>query len=354
VDDVILIPRNFVYGKYAKFLVKNKKAMSLSSDVAFLNFNIESRYKSFQDEHYLYSVQNKDGWINPHFNKNKILEVLKKYNYNKKNFMGLNTKNIHVMGILNISPDSFSNNSTEVVSIKKAINKAIKMYEEGASIIDIGGESTRPGAERISDLEEQTRIIPIIKELSKYNIPMSCDTRNASTMQLAIDAGVKIINDVSALSDKKAASIIAKNKVGLIIMHMKGQPNNMQKKPKYKNVSYEILHYLKKKKDYALEKGIKEENILIDPGIGFGKNDKHNLKIFKDLALFHYLKSHILIGASRKSMIGRITNTNVAERLPGSISLAIASIEKGVKFLRVHDVKETKQAISIWEKLNYN
>ena len=353
-DDVILIPRNFVYGKYAKFLVKNKKAMSLSNDIAFLNFNIESRYKSFQNKQQLYSIQDKNGWINPYLDKNKILKVLKEYNYNKKSFMGLNTKNIQIMGILNITPDSFSNNSKEIISTKKAINKAIKMYEEGASIIDIGGESTRPGAERISDIEEQTRIIPIIKELSKYNIPMSCDTRNASTMQLAIDAGVKIINDVSALSDKKAANIIAKNKVGLIIMHMKGQPNNMQKKPNYRNVSYEVLHYLRKKKNFAIERGVKEENILIDPGIGFGKDDKHNLKIFKDLALFNYLKSHILIGASRKSMIGRITNTNVVERLPGSISLAIASIEKGVKFLRVHDVKETKQAISIWHKLNYN
>ena len=137
-------------------------------------------------------------------------------------------------------------------------------------------------------------------------------------------------------------------------MHMKGLPNNMQKNPKYKNVSYEVLNFLHKKKQYALQKGIKEENILIDPGIGFGKNDNHNIKIFKDLALFHYLKSHILIGASRKSMIGRITNTKVSERLPGSISLAIASIEKGVKFLRVHDIKETKQALTLWNKINYS
>ncbi len=352
--DDIIIPRNFVYGKYAKFLIKNKKAMPLSNDIAFLNFDIESKFKSFQKTHSLYSIHDEKSWENKHLNKKRILEILKEYNCNKKSFMGLNTKKIQIMGILNITPDSFSNNNSKIISTNKAINKAIKMYEEGASIIDIGGESTRPGATRINETEEQQRIIPIIKELYKYNIPMSCDTRNASTMQLAIDEGVKIINDISALSDNKAASIIAKNKAGLIIMHMKGQPDNMQKKPKYGNVSYEVLHYLKKRKTYALEQGIKEENILIDPGIGFGKNDNHNLKIFKDLALFHSLKSHILIGASRKSMIGRITNTNVAERLPGSISLAIASIEKGVKFLRVHDVKETKQAISLWYKLNYN
>ena len=135
---------------------------------------------------------------------------------------------------------------------------------------------------------------------------------------------------------------------------MKGKPDNMQKDPNYKNVSYEVLSFLKKKKDYALEKGIDEKNILIDPGIGFGKNDNHNIKIFRDLALFHSLKSHIMIGASRKSMIGRMSNTKVEERLPGSLSLAIASLEKGVKFLRVHDEKETKQAISLWDKINYN
>ena len=170
-------------------------------------------------------------------------------------------------------------------------------------------------------------------------------------MQAAIDAGAIIINDISALNDNNAAKIISKNNVGLIIMHMQGVPNNMQKQPLYKNVSFDIVKYLEEKKNYAIKKGIKEKNILIDPGIGFGKNDQHNLKMFRDLALLHSLKSHILIGASRKSIIGRITNTKPSERLPGSISLAIASVVKGVKFLRVHDVKETKQALTIWDQI---
>lgn len=163
--------------------------------------------------------------------------------------------------------------------------------------------------------------------------------------------GATIINDISALSDDKAADIISKNNSGLIMMHMQGQPTNMQNKPVYKNVSFEIKKYLESKKNYAIKKGIKEKNIIIDPGIGFGKNDTHNLKIFKDLALLHSLKSHILVGASRKSIIGRITNTNPSERLPGSVSLAISSLTKGVKFFRVHDVKETKQALTIWENI---
>jgi len=353
VNDII-IPRNLVHGKQAKVLIRQNKALPLSKDMAFLNFEIQPKYKNIKNSQILYSVENQKSWVNIYSDNKNILEILNKYKYTAKSFMGLKTNTTQIMGILNITPDSFSNENNKIISTKSALQKAIQMVEEGANIIDIGGESSRPGAQRIDDIEEQRRIIPIIKELSKYNILISCDTRNASTMELAIDAGAHIINDISALSDKKAAHIIAKNKVGLILMHMKGQPNNMQKNAKYNNVSYEVLNFLDEKKQYAIQKGIKEENILIDPGIGFGKNDNHNLKIFKDLALFHYLKSHILIGVSRKSMIGRITNTKVSERLPGSISLAIASIEKGVKFLRVHDIKETKQALTIWNKINYN
>ena len=354
-NDVIIIPRNLVHGKQAKILIQQKKALPLSKDMGFLNFEIQSKYKSKEIKQLLYSVSDQKGWANPYYNNNiKIMELLNKYSCTSKSFIGLKLNNPQIMGILNITPDSFSNENKKILSTKNAVKQAIKMIEDGANIIDIGGESSRPGAKRIDSIEEQKRIIPIIKELAKYNIPISCDTRNASTMELAIDAGASIINDISALSDKKAAYVIAKNNVGLIIMHMKGQPNNMQNNPKYRNVSYEVLSFLNEKKQYAINKGIKEENILIDPGIGFGKNDNHNIKIFKDLALFHYLKSHILIGASRKSMIGRITNTKVSERLPGSLSLAIASIEKGVKFLRVHDIKETKQALTLWNKINYS
>ena len=353
-NNVIIIPRNLVFGKEAEFLVREKKAMPLSTGIAFLNFEIQTKHKTSTNKPLLYSIQEPKNWKNLYLNKKKILEILKNYKYNNSDFIGLNTYKTQIMGILNITPDSFYNSNVKIMSTKEAIIKALKMYEDGASIIDVGGESTRPGANPIDDLLEQKRVIPIIKELAKYNIPLSCDTRNASTMQLAIDEGVQVINDISALSDKKSADIIAKNKVGLILMHMKGKPDNMQKDPKYKNVSYEVLSFLKKKKDYALERGIDEKNILIDPGIGFGKNDNHNIKVFRDLALFHSLKSHIMIGASRKSMIGRMSNTKVEERLPGSLSLAIASLEKGVKFLRVHDVKETKQAISLWDKINYN
>ena len=353
-NNTIIIPINIVYGKKAKLLIQQKKALPLARDMAFLNFEIQSINNRSNKEQLIYSVQNRQDWKNPYINKKDILDKFKTYNHKTKNFMGLNSNKTQIIGILNVTPDSFASKNKKILNTKEAVSKALRMFDEGASIIDIGGESSRPGAIRLDEKEEQKRIIPIIKELSKYNIPISCDTRNSSTMQAAIDAGTKIINDISSLSDEKSANIIAKNKVGLILMHMKGQPNYMQKNPKYKNVSYEVLNFLNDKKKYAIQKGIKEENIIIDPGIGFGKNDNHNLKIFRDLTVFHSLKSHILIGASRKSMIGRITNTKVSERLPGSISLAIASIEKGVKFLRVHDIKETKQAIEMWNKINCN
>ena len=353
-NEVIVIPINIVFGKKARLLVQQKKALPLARNMAFLNFEIQFINNKLNKKQLVYSVQNIKEWVNPYINKRNILEKLNTYNHRTKNFMGLNSNKTQIIGILNVTPDSFSSKNKKILKTNEAVSKAISMLDEGASIIDIGGESSRPGAIRLDEKEEQKRIIPIIKELSKYNIPISCDTRNSSTMQAAIDAGATIINDISSLSDERSANIIAKNKVGLILMHMKGQPNYMQKNPKYKNVSYEVLNFLNDKKKYAIQKGIKEKNIIIDPGIGFGKNDNHNLRIFRDLTLFHSLKSHILIGASRKSMIGRITNTKVSERLPGSISLAIASIEKGVKFVRVHDIKETKQAIKMWNKINYN
>ena len=167
-----------------------------------------------------------------------------------------------------------------------------------------------------------------------------------------VNAISDVINDISALGDKNSANIISKNKVGVILMHMKGTPLDMQSNPQYKNVSIEITNYLSQKIQYALDKGIKENKILIDPGIGFGKNDNHNIKIFKDLGMLHILKSNIMIGASRKSMIGRLTKSSTDQRLPSSIALAISAIEKGVKFFRVHDVNETLQALTMWNSLN--
>ena len=244
-----IIPRNLVFGAEAKYLISIGAAVPLAGkDIAFLNFEIQSSEKILGSIPLLYSIKEIESWNTNFIAKNDIKKILKQYSYKPKEFLGLKNKKFHIMGILNITSDSFSKASNNILSKEEAIKKALMMYEDGASIIDVGGESTRPGAIKVSLEEEQRRIIPVIKELSKHNIPISCDTRNSSTMQAARDAGATIINDISELNDKNAAKIISKNNVGLKIMHMQGVPNNMQKKPIYKNVSYDIVKYLEEKK----------------------------------------------------------------------------------------------------------
>lgn len=346
-----IIPTNISFGKQAKYYIKNKIALPLSShNVCFKEFTIETSEKNTQKT---YSVSKPDQWKNSYLSIKSIHNMIANISKIPKTFMGMNDKNYYIMGILNVTPDSFSENYNEIPSLSDCIKKAETMCEEGADIIDIGGESSRPGASNIDVKEEQRRIISIIKELSKRKITISCDTKNASTMEKAIDAGAQIINDISSLKDKKSAEIISKNKVGVVLMHMQGNPQTMQQNPNYNNVSLEITNYLELKRKFALNNGIKENNILLDPGIGFGKNDYHNIKIFRDLSMLHSLNSNIMIGASRKSMIGRLTNSSVDQRLPSSLALAISAVEKGVKFLRVHDVKETLQSLTMWNHLNY-
>ena len=347
-----IIPKNISYGNEASFYIKNKIALPLgSTKICFKEFTIESYDKV--NKPIVYSVNRPEEWNNKFLDNNSIYNILNTITKNPKSFMDMKQKKFYIMGILNMTPNSFSENTKNIPTLPFAIKKAVRMVEEGANIIDIGGETSKPGSLPLEPKEEQRRIIPLIKKLSKMNITISCDTKNSDTMEKAIDAGAKIINDISSLGDENSAKIISKNKVGIILMHMKGLPYNMQKYPKYKNSSIEVTNYLELKKRYALQHGIKENKIMIDPGIGFGKNDSHNIKLFKDLTMLHTLNSNIMIGASRKSMIGRLTNSSVDQRLPSSIALAISAIEKGVKFFRVHDVKETLQALSIWDQINY-
>lgn len=348
-----IIPKNIAYGREARYNIKNKIGLPLSSEeISFNNFKIQTIYNQNFDLK-TYSISDLENWKNKYLDHDSIHSMLKDISEKPKSFMNMKNKNFYIFGILNMTPDSFSNNSKNIPSLNQAVKKAVKMCEEGADIIDVGGESSRPGSKPINPIEEQRRIIPIIYKLSKMNITVSCDTRNSNTMEKAIEAGAKIINDISSLNDKNSANIISKNKVGVVLMHMLGKPSNMQTKPKYKNVSIEIINYLEEKKKYAINQGIKENKILIDPGIGFGKNDYHNIKIFKNLSMLHCINSNIMIGASRKSLIGRLTNTSIEQRLPSSIALAISAIEKGVKFYRVHEVKETVQALTMWNKINY-
>jgi len=347
-----ILPCTFHYSKEAEDKIKSGSALPLAGGkISFSDCKIISNH-SINNNNFIDATK-PETWNNSSIKKSSIETLINKLIMKPNDFMGLNKNNFHIIGVVNISPDSFTSVNKRVVS-KKAIEKSIELYHDGASIIDIGGESTRPGAIRIDPEEEQRRIIPVIKELSKQNILVSCDTRNTSTMVKAIEAGARIINDISALSDKNSAQVIYENEVGVILMHMKGNPSNMQNSPQYENVLYEILTFLENRKNYANSIGISNEKILLDPGIGFGKTDEHNIKIFKNLSMLHNLKCNIAIGASRKSLIGRITKTpNQDERLPGSLSLALVAMMQGVQFFRVHDVKETIQSLNIWKKL-YN
>ena len=353
-DKYFLLPLNFSYGTEAKKNIKNKNALPLAGgSIGFSSCKLISHDPSERKNTFSIPIDEYEVKKSNFINKNSFKALVNNLRKNRSSFMGLNNKVSHIIGVVNVTPDSFSTKG-QSISLKEAIEKCIKLSEEGASIIDIGGESTRPGASKVDEEEEQKRIIPVIKEVAKQNILLSCDTRNTSTMIKAIDAGVKIINDISALSDEGSAKIIYENKVGVILMHMKGNPANMQNEPEYKNVTIEILKFLENRKKFANNAGITNDKIILDPGIGFGKTDEHNIKIFKELSILHNLPCNICVGASRKSLIGNITNTSDPnDRLPGSLIFALLAIMQGVQFLRVHDVKETVQALNIWKKL-YN
>jgi len=261
-----------------------------------------------------------------------------------------------IMGILNVTPDSFSDGG-KFFSVDDAVKQAVRMEEEGADIIDIGGESTRPGSNAISLDEEMNRVLPVVGELvNKIKIPISVDTYKSEIAKKSLDLGASMINDISALrGDKKLANVVADYDVPICLMHMKGEPRNMQVYPVYDDVVKEIHDFLKERADYAVSCGIKKENIIIDPGIGFGKRTgkgiEDNCEILDRLFEFKDLGFPILVGASRKKFIGNICGGEeplpVTERLEGSLAAACIAIANGADIVRVHDVKETKLCIYI-------
>jgi len=261
-----------------------------------------------------------------------------------------------IMGVLNVTPDSFSDGN-RFSSVDDAVNYAIQMQKEGADIIDIGGESTRPGALSLSISEELNRVIPVIEKLiKKIDIPLSIDTYKSDVAKKSLDLGVGMVNDNTALKgDKKLVNIVASYKVPVNLMHMKGNPRDMQKNPVYNDILLEITSFLKERAEYAMFNDIKKENIVIDPGLGFGKRTgrgiEDNCEILKRLSEFKILKYPILIGASRKTFIGNICGREkplpVEDRLEGSLAAAIVAVLNGADIIRVHDVKETKRCIDL-------
>lgn len=264
--------------------------------------------------------------------------------------VGLSLDQPRVMGVLNVTPDSFFDGGQHE-RVSSAVEHALKMVEQGAEIIDIGGESTRPGAEIVAVEDELARVIPVIKELrQKTKALISIDTRKSEVMEAAIEAGAQIINDVSALSfDPNSLAVAARLNVPVILMHSQGTPEVMQNNPDYKHVVLDIYDYLSEAVQKAVAAGIRAENIIVDPGIGFGKSVEHNCQLLKNLSVFHGLGVPMLLGCSRKSFISAVSCGEVAsDRLAGSIAGVLMGAGQGVQIFRVHDVAETVQAISVW------
>ncbi|NOX20532.1 MAG: dihydropteroate synthase [Nitrospirae bacterium] len=257
------------------------------------------------------------------------------------------------MGILNVTPDSFSDGGL-YLDKQRAIDRAIRMVDEGADIIDIGGESTRPGAEPVELEEELRRTIPVIEAISaKLDVPISIDTYKAEVARRAIEAGATMVNDISGLRfDPEMASVVAEYGVAVVVMHIKGTPRDMQKNPEYQDLFGEIIDYLKGSVEIAKKAGVPEERIIVDPGIGFGKKPEHNLQIINSLDRFGVLGRPILIGPSRKSFIGLVLgNLPPEERVEGTAAAVAISVFKGASIVRVHDVKAMTRVVRVAEAI---
>ena len=338
---------NFYYGNESEFLVNKKKTLPLNGnkEISFDHLEIISRQSKKK-----FSIKK----INtlPKLLKEQINIDLKNIKSKKKNFANLDFQKIpNIMGILNLTPDSFSDGG-KFNSKKKGIDHALRMFKIGADIIDVGGESTRPGSSIINKKLEWNRIKKIISSITK-KIPISLDTRKSELMEKGIKYGVKIINDVSGLShDLETINILKKYKIPFIIQHTQGTPENMQIKPSYKNELLDIYDFFENKIKFLRTIGIKHNNIIIDPGIGFGKNLKHNINLISNISIFHSLGFPILVGNSRKRFIKEIAKKNdTTSRLGGTISSSIYLMMQGVQILRIHDVNELLQAVKVFKEI---
>lgn len=338
---------NFYVGNQSKILVNKKRAIPLHQikEISFDHIEIITRRSkkkiSINQIKYL-----------PNNLKKKIYLDIKKIKSKKKNFSNLEFKKIpNILGVLNLTPDSFSDGG-KFNTKKKGINHAIKLYNEGADLIDVGGESTRPGSKEVNKEDEWNRINDILKSIIK-KIPISLDTRKSEIMKNGIKVGVKLINDVSGLSfDPKTINILKKYKIPFVIQHTLGTPENMQKNPKYKNELLDIYDFFEEKIKLLRSKGIKHNNIILDPGIGFGKKLKHNMNLIRRVSIFHSLGFPILVGNSRKKFIKDISKKNDSyTRIGGTISSSLYLMMQGVQILRIHDVNEVMQAIKVFKEI---
>jgi dihydropteroate synthase len=278
--------------------------------------------------------------------------LLNRITWPRSPFAGLTLDRPRLMGIVNVTPDSFSDGG-KFASPEAAIAHGRALRAAGADILDVGGESTRPGAAPVSVDEELRRVLPVIAGLKDCGVPISIDTRRAPVMDAALDAGASIVNDVSALThDPGSLALVARHKALVVLMHMQGEPATMQAEPRYDCAPLDVFDFLEARIAACVAAGISLANIAVDPGIGFGKTLRHNVEIMGRLALFHGLGVPVLLGVSRKGFIAKASRGESADqRLPGSLAAGLAGVGQGVQFLRVHDVAETAQALAIWQAI---
>jgi len=341
---------NFAYGKLSIKLVREKKNLPLNGNKEFSFSQIEVITRNSRRIIDLENIKKL-----PKSLKEKIDKDLKIITKKNNNFSNLNFNKIpNIMGVLNLTPDSFSDGG-KFNKKKAGLKHAFNLFKLGADIIDVGGESTRPGSRTINEKEEWGRIEKIIREIGK-KIPLSLDTRKAGIMNKGIKIGIKLINDVSGLSyDSKTIDLLKKNKSPFVIQHSQGAPENMQNNPKYKNELLDIYDFFEEKIKFLRSRGIKHSNIIVDPGIGFGKNLKHNMNLIRSVSIFHTLGFPILLGLSRKKFIKDLSGKNdTKERLGGTIASSIFSMMQGVQILRIHDVNELIQSIKVFNQLIKN
>jgi dihydropteroate synthase len=255
-----------------------------------------------------------------------------------------------IMGIVNLTPDSFSGDGV-AGDIARAIEHARRQYEAGADILYIGAESSRPGAIPTPEAEELQRLLPVLQEIACWGVPVSVDTYKPRVMDAALRAGASMINDISALSSPDALAVVRGSNCGICVMHMQGQPGTMQQAPIYDDVVAEVGFFLRSAVNRCLDAGIEPERIVVDPGFGFGKSLKHNLALFRTSLVADVLGFPVLVGVSRKSMLGQITGRPVNERLAASVAAALLAAQKGAAILRVHDVAETRDALAVWSTI---
>ena len=340
---------NFYYGSTSKEKIKKKLSLPLNGNNLISFDTIEIITRKYKKKIHIREIKNQSNKI-----KKKIKEDIKLIT-RKKKFKGLNFLNFPIlMGVINLTPDSFSDGG-KYNKKNSGFNHASYLIKKGCEILDIGGESTRPGAKDVKKIIEWKRINKTLKKVGKLNKFISLDTRKSWIMEKGIKNKVNLINDVSGFDyDANTMYVLKKHKIPFVVHHMQGTPKNMQKNPKYKNVLLDIYDFFENKIKKMRFLGIKHNNIILDPGIGFGKNLKHNITLINNISIFHSLGFPIMLGVSRKRFIKDLSGNNDSkERLGGTISSNLYAMMQGIQILRVHDVNEVNQSIKVFKSLNF-